>query len=149
MSGLFAPPFRIACHEVVEFLLILTSLGIEPERTERFDAVPDLLLDLADTVVLGLLIFVGDDVFAFFVRSCTAASQDLRRLDGYLKEGFVRTLEDEDPRDFSPQELLAWSSVHALASLFVNGPVAKDTAREQKLRLADAVLTEIRPAFAR
>jgi AcrR family transcriptional regulator len=72
-----------------------------------------------------------------------------QRLAAYLKEGFVRTLDDQDPDTFSPQELLAWSSVHGLASLFVDGPVGRDTVREQKLRLADAVLRELKPAFSR
>lgn len=70
------------------------------------------------------------------------------RLASYLKGGFVKTIADEDPCDFSPQELLAWSSVHGLASLFVDGPVARDDEREEKLRLADAVLTQLLPAFA-
>lgn len=72
-----------------------------------------------------------------------------QRLAGYLKEGFVRTLDDQDPDTFSPQELLAWSSVHGLASLFIDGPVARDKVREQKLRLADTVLRELEPAFSR
>jgi AcrR family transcriptional regulator len=71
------------------------------------------------------------------------------RLAGYLQEGFVRTLDDENPSEFSPKELLAWSSVHGLASLFVDGPVARDKARAQKLRLADAVITELGPVFSR
>ncbi len=70
------------------------------------------------------------------------------RLAAYLKEGFVSTIEDEDPHDFSPQELLAWSAVHGLASLFVDGPVAHDKSREEKRRLADSVLQGLRPAFA-
>ena len=71
------------------------------------------------------------------------------RLGSYLKEGFVRTIDDKDPDTFSSQELLAWSSVHGLASLFVDGPVARDKVREQKLRLADTVLRELEPAFSR
>lgn len=69
------------------------------------------------------------------------------RLASYLQEGFVKTIADEDPSDFSPQELLAWSSVHGLACLFVDGPVAKDKEREEKLQLADAVLSQLRPVL--
>ena len=72
-----------------------------------------------------------------------------QRLAGHLKEGFVGTIEDTDPDTFSPQELLAWSAVHGLASLFVDGPVARDKVRTQKLRLAEAVLRELGPAFSR
>lgn len=67
-----------------------------------------------------------------------------KRLAGYLMEGFVTTIADDDPNAFSPRELLAWSSVHGLASLFVDGPVARDRDREQKLALADAMLMQLR-----
>lgn len=69
------------------------------------------------------------------------------RLAGYLKQGFVSTILDEDPCEFSPQELLAWSSVHGLASLFVDGPVAREHELPQKLRLAESVLASLLPAF--
>ncbi|PVV11890.1 MAG: hypothetical protein B6D77_06145 [gamma proteobacterium symbiont of Ctena orbiculata] len=69
------------------------------------------------------------------------------RLAGYLQEGFVRTIADEDPSDFSPHELLAWSTVHGLACLFVDGPVAREKDREDKLQLANAVLTQVLPVF--
>jgi AcrR family transcriptional regulator len=69
------------------------------------------------------------------------------RLAGYLKEGFVRTIEDEDPTAFSPLELLAWSSVHGLAGLFVDGPIARDRTREEKIGIADAMLKGLAPAF--
>ncbi len=69
------------------------------------------------------------------------------RLASYLKEGFVRTIDDEDPGAFSPLELLAWSSVHGLAGLFVDGPVAKDKPRREKVELAESVLKSLTPAF--
>lgn len=71
------------------------------------------------------------------------------RLAGYLQEGFVKTIDDVDPHNFSPQELLAWSSVHGLANLYVDGPVARDQDRGHKLHLADAVLRALSPALAR
>ena len=71
------------------------------------------------------------------------------RLAGYLKEGFADTIADEDRQDFSPLELLAWSSVHGLASLFVDGPVANDRRRDEKVGIADAMLRSLAPAFAR
>lgn len=70
-------------------------------------------------------------------------------LASYLKEGFANTIDDQNPYEFSPQELLAWSSVHGLASLFVDCPVARDKLQEEKLRLADAALSELNPAFSR
>lgn len=70
------------------------------------------------------------------------------RLADYLKEGFLKSIEDEDPDAFSPKELLAWSSVHGLAALFVDGPVAKDKSDVEKLELAEAMLKSLTPAFA-
>lgn len=70
------------------------------------------------------------------------------RLAGYLREGFARTIADDDPHDFSPQELLAWSSVHGLASLFVDGPVAADAGLSARLRMAERMLVALRPALA-
>ena len=71
------------------------------------------------------------------------------RLAGYLKEGFVSTIEDEDPQAFSPLELLAWSSVHGLASLFVDGPVARDRTTGDKIEIAEAMLRGLAPALNR
>lgn len=70
------------------------------------------------------------------------------RLAGYLKEGFVATIADEDPAEFSPQEILAWSSVHGLTSLFVDGPVARNKSAEEKIEMADAMLKSLAPTFA-
>ncbi len=66
------------------------------------------------------------------------------RLVGYLKEGFAGTIEDEDPNDFSPHEMLAWSSVHGMANLFVDGPIASQMQQEQKIQLAESVLSELK-----
>jgi AcrR family transcriptional regulator len=69
------------------------------------------------------------------------------RLAGCLKEGFVDTLGDDDPGEFSPLELLAWSSVHGLAALFVDGPVAKGRSRGEKIGIAEAMLKGLAPAL--
>lgn len=68
-------------------------------------------------------------------------------LAGYLQGGFVDTLEDDDPEAFSPKELLAWSSVHGLAGLFVDGPVARSKSREQKIVLAKQMIAALAPAL--
>ncbi len=70
-----------------------------------------------------------------------------RRLARCLQEGFVQTLADEDPETFSAQELLAWSSVHGLASLFVDGPLAKGRSREQLLAAAREMIEALNPAL--
>lgn len=66
------------------------------------------------------------------------------RLVGYLKEGFAGTIQDEDPNNFSTHEMLAWSSVHGMANLFVDGPIAAEMKKEQKLELAESVLSELK-----
>lgn len=70
------------------------------------------------------------------------------RLAGYLKGGFVETIVDDDPGSFSDQELLAWSSVHGLANLFVDGPVGLDKNHDEKLDLASAVINQLIPALS-
>jgi len=83
----------------------------------------------------------------------TIYSEDARYLDAAetlsknLKGGFADSIKDTDPDSLSPEELLAWSSVHGLANLFVDGPVGKGQTQEQKLNLAREMINTLRPAF--
>lgn len=61
-------------------------------------------------------------------------------LGAHLKGGFADTLKDDDPNQLSAQELLAWSSVHGLASLYIDGPVAREDSRARKLDRAKAMI---------
>ena len=70
-----------------------------------------------------------------------------KRLSCHLKNGFSETIADDDPNNLSPQELLAWSSVHGLAHLFVDGPVEKEKPKYQKLATAQAMIKALAPAF--
>jgi len=72
-----------------------------------------------------------------------AASQ----LSARLKSGFASAIDDDDPDAFSPEELLAWSCVHGLASLFVDGPVARGKSIEHRLQMAKSMLRAASPAF--
>jgi AcrR family transcriptional regulator len=69
------------------------------------------------------------------------------RLASYMKGGFVKTIADDDPNNFSAQELLAWSSVHGLANLFVDGPVGKGKNHVERLNLARDVINQLMPAL--
>jgi AcrR family transcriptional regulator len=68
-------------------------------------------------------------------------------LSMHLKGGFADTIEDEDPTSLSSQELLAWSSVHGLANLLVDGPVAKSETNSQKLARAAGMIQALAPAL--
>lgn len=70
-----------------------------------------------------------------------------KQLSSHLQGGFANTIEDDDPDSFSPQELLAWSAVHGLASLFVDGPVGKGASKQEKLQMASGMIRAMQPAF--
>jgi AcrR family transcriptional regulator len=69
------------------------------------------------------------------------------RLSQHLMGGFADTIADENPNSFSPQELLAWSAVHGLASLLVDGPVAKGESKDRKMTRASEMLEAMGPVF--
>lgn len=70
-----------------------------------------------------------------------------RRLGGHLRGGFADTLPDDDEAAFSSLELLAWSSVHGLASLFIDGPVARQRNKPEKMQMAADMLKAMQPAL--
>ncbi len=70
-----------------------------------------------------------------------------RLLASYLKGGFGETIDDDDPENFSPQELLAWSAVHGLTNLFVDGPIGRGKTLAEKLHMAENMLTTMLPLF--
>lgn len=69
-------------------------------------------------------------------------------LSAHLKGGFADTIEDSDPNSFSSEELLAWSAVHGLANLFVDGPVGNGLSKANKLKMAQDMINTLMPAFA-
>ena len=64
----------------------------------------------------------------------------VKLLSSFMQGGFAETIHDIDPNSFSSQELLAWSSVHGLAHLFVEGPVGKGMDKAHKLGIATGVI---------
>jgi len=68
-------------------------------------------------------------------------------LSAHLKGGFADTIEDADPNSFSNEELLAWSSVHGLANLFVDGPVGNGLSKTNKMKMATDMIDTLMPVF--
>lgn len=69
------------------------------------------------------------------------------QLSAHLQGGFANTIEDNDPNCFSAQEILAWSSVHGLANLYVEGAIGKEETKEQKLLRAREMIQALAPTF--
>ena len=69
------------------------------------------------------------------------------KLRNHLRGGFANTLADDDSAAFSSQELLAWSAVHGLASLLIDGPVARQLGKAEKMQMAADMLKTMRPAI--
>lgn len=74
--------------------------------------------------------------------------QASQRLGALLSAGFAESLADDDRRALSAQELLAWSSVHGLASLYVEGALGAGLDREAKLAQARLTLAALGPSLA-
>lgn len=75
---------------------------------------------------------------------CAAAEQ----LGRHLRGGFADTIEDSDGSKLSPRELLAWSAVHGLANLFVDGPIGRSNSIDEKLGQAREMIREMGPVFS-
>ena len=69
------------------------------------------------------------------------------RLASYLQGGFADTIEDADPTDLSSEEVLAWSAVHGLANLLIDGALYRDEPIKQRQRKAKQVLEKLSPVF--
>ena len=70
------------------------------------------------------------------------------QLSAHLQGGFANTIEDNDPGSLSAQELLAWSAVHGLANLMIDGPVARALGKKEKLTRAREMIEALGPALA-
>ncbi len=68
-------------------------------------------------------------------------------LSAHLKGGFADTIKDSDPNSFSSEELLAWSAVHGLANLFVDGPVGNGLSKANKIKMAQDMIQTLLPVF--
>ena len=68
-------------------------------------------------------------------------------LASYLQGGFADTIDDADPADLSAEEVLAWSAVHGLANLMVDGALYRDKSIKMRQRRAKEVLEKLAPVF--
>ena len=74
------------------------------------------------------------------------------KLSAHLKGGFTGTIRGNDPNDpddLRAEELLAWSSFHGLANLFIDGPVANGENCASKLLKAEQMIDILRPVILR
>ena len=71
------------------------------------------------------------------------------RLVAQVQGGFAGTIEDPNPDALEPGELLAWSAVHGLAGLFVDGPLGVGAAPAARLDVARGALEALGPALPR
>lgn len=65
----------------------------------------------------------------------------------YLQGGFADTIDDIDPTDLSAEEVLAWSAVHGLANLLIDGALYRDESIKMRQRKAKTVLEKLSPVF--
>ena len=72
------------------------------------------------------------------------ASEALAQL---LSDGFGSSLADDDAPDLSNEELLAWSVVHGLASLYTDGPLLDEADKREKLARAGETLALLVPSL--
>lgn len=64
-----------------------------------------------------------------------------------LQAGFASSLEDADPTDLSVEETLAWSTVHGLANLLIDGMVDQKLSKKKKMEKCESVLMTLAPVF--
>ena len=81
--------------------------------------------------------------------SDAAYAAAVARLVARVQRGFAGTIEDRDPDGLEPSELLAWSAVHGLAGLFVDGPLGAGLSRAASLEAARGALEALGPALPR
>ncbi len=102
-------------------------------------------------VALAYVSFALDEPAAFQVmwRSELIYTEDAayheasRGLAQLVRAGFAGTLADDDAESMSGEELLAWSAVHGLASLFADGPLFRGEDKSAKLAHAREALAAL------
>jgi len=131
-------------------LQLSDAMGTAKKNAERDDAEPFECVGLAyvefaiDKPAFFRAMWREEAIYTDDENYKAAASALSRHLTG----GFADTIEDADPDNFSPQELLAWSSVHGLANLLVDGPVGNGDSKKQKLASAKQMIESLAPALS-
>ncbi len=83
------------------------------------------------------IIYTSDDAYM----------EAIVQLTSTIKGGFASSLIDDDADALSAAELLAWSSVHGLANLLIDGPVGNGLSKAQKITLATDMVSSLQPAL--
>ena len=132
-----------AIHQLSDSMETAKKLAIK-EENNAFSAVGLAYIEFAlDKPAFFRAMWREETIYTNDENYVTATNQ----LSSHLQAGFANTIQDDDPHSFSPQELLAWSSVHGLANLFVEGPVGNGQTKKQKMKLAQEMIHALAPAF--
>lgn len=125
-----------AMHQLTDAMAQAKKQAEEQEQDE-FSAVSLAYIDFALTKpAFFRAMWREETIYASDEHYVTA----VKLLSSFMQAGFADTIDDVDPNSFSPEELLAWSSVHGLAQLFVEGPVGNGMGHAQKLEMAAGMI---------
>jgi len=132
-----------ALHQLSDAMAAAKHTALQ-EETNAFYAVGLAYIEFAlDKPAFFRAMWREEAIYSNDEEYVAAANQ----LSAHLRGGFAETIEDNDPARFSAQELLAWSSVHGLAKLFIDGPVAREESKSQKLVRAAEMIQALGPAL--
>ncbi|MFK7857637.1 MAG: TetR/AcrR family transcriptional regulator [Granulosicoccus sp.] len=132
-----------ALHQLCDAMTEATS-GKPGNSKQSFTAVGLAYIGFAiDKPAFFRAMWREDTIYSNDAEYQSAAS----RLSGILKAGFAHSVHDIDPTRLDAEELLAWSSVHGLASLIVDGPVGQGKSRDEKLSIALQMIDTLRPVI--
>jgi len=140
MTAFAARALRQLAHAMEE-----TSKQAQKQKLDPFNAVGLAYIKFAlDKPALFRAMWNEETIYADDERYLLASAQ----LATHLHGGFAGTIEDTDADNLNSTELLAWSAVHGLASLMIDGPLYRKESKRKRLNLATNMLARLREALA-